>query len=63
MKKSILETRPKLSMQTAIEDFEPRRVCRRLISLSYAAMSSASRAAYKLASSFAGGMFLIALLR
>lgn len=36
---------------------EPRRVCRRLIDVSYAAMASVSRAAQKFASASAGGMF------
>ncbi|MBM3606682.1 MAG: hypothetical protein FJX25_18845, partial [Alphaproteobacteria bacterium] len=39
------------------ENGEPRRVCRRLISVSYAAMSSVSTAAWKLASASAGGTF------
>jgi len=36
---------------------EPRRVCRRLIDVSYAAMAAVSRAAQKFASASAGGMF------
>ena len=38
---------------------EPRRVCRRLIGVSYAAMGSVSRVAQKFASASAGGMFPI----
>lgn len=48
---------------SAVEDAEPRRVCRRQIFLSHAAMPVASRVALYRASASAGGIFPMASSR